>query len=1113
MSDEQTTLFDVSEPPGSRSDIIPRYYQTADHDRTFELFDSGTRGVLTRGFTGSGKCLGEGTPVMLSDGTIAPVESIKTGDCLMGPDGKPRHVLSTTTGHGPLYLIRPTKGEPFVVNDVHMLTLKATGLGKMDGIYGIHTGDILDIPLDEYLRKPRHFKHIMKGFRVAINFPDHGYAPPVDPYFLGVWLGDGADYLAKHHSRLEITTADQEIVAHLEQVAYHFGLFLHKRHAGGKSSTYRLVRYQPGQCRTSRHDPTFHRSENGLLTAMQTFVGTKVIPHWYKTASRSVRLQLLAGLMDTDGSLSNGGFDYISSRQQLANDVAFIARSLGLAAYVKSCSKTCCNNGVCGIYWRLTISGDCSVIPTRIPRKQAPPRRQKKDVLSFGFSVESIGDGTYYGFTLDRDGRFLLGDFTVTHNTLQTCLKIDTWLQRSPDHRAMVLSYEHELVNQFTAEVWDYLGKHAAVEMGEQRVDYDNMPQIVVASRASLLCWPEPTKEHRAELATYNITDTGCTADRHVVKYLKLLKAQRATPEEVRDEIARVSMEPEAKNGRWSRVHRFTPEYNWLLCFDEAHKHAYHLRTVGPLIDWFSQNPETRWTGVTATPKRGDGVSIGHKMFPGIALDLPLYKPDAPCGVSDGWAVPYIQRYIEVEGVDFRSINRIGKDFDPADLERVLGAEEKIAKLVEPVLHMVGDRPTLIFSPGVQMAKDVAHYINARSRCVCTCGHTQWTPTLLLGDGSQCSLCGRALETGDIDKSGDQARQLDGTIPARDRGPVYEDHKAGKFQFLSICGLCREGYNDPNISCVVIFRPVSRAASSLAEQMKGRGCRPLRGLLNQWPHEYQREQRLEAIRTSNKPDCLIIDLVGVTGLADCASTIQIYAEGLPDEVAQMAEAILLGKGKDCSTDVEAAIQQAKREHAEAKAKAKAEREAAEQHAKELAERRAKAGAEVNYTTHEKGVGAQIKTNEASEKQYKMVEFLGMDIQNTMLTKAQMGRIIRQLQEGVPPDEVARTNRIEEHNWSAVGPTHKQKWALRGIHADWVKTRADASLLLSAHKNQAAFFAEMRSAINRCESADTLTRIARNLGRVNRTVRLDQSQYAALIVAGREKRSTLTPTEF
>ena len=57
------------------------------------------------------------------------------------------------------------------------------------------------------------------------------------------------------------------------------------------------------------------------------------------------------------------------------------------------------------------------MIPTRVTRKQAQPRQQKKDVLRTGFDIHPVGDDHYYGFTLTGDGRYLLGDFTVTHNT------------------------------------------------------------------------------------------------------------------------------------------------------------------------------------------------------------------------------------------------------------------------------------------------------------------------------------------------------------------------------------------------------------------------------------------------------------------------------------------------------------------------------------------------------------------------------------------------------------------------------------------------------------------------------------------------------------------------
>ena len=71
-----------------------------------------------------------------------------------------------------------------------------------------------------------------------------------------------------------------------------------------------------------------------------------------------------------------------------------------------------------GIYNTINISGNrLDEIPTMVKRKQAQPRQQIKDALLTGVTVESVGRGDYYGFTLDGNNRYLMGDFTVTHNT------------------------------------------------------------------------------------------------------------------------------------------------------------------------------------------------------------------------------------------------------------------------------------------------------------------------------------------------------------------------------------------------------------------------------------------------------------------------------------------------------------------------------------------------------------------------------------------------------------------------------------------------------------------------------------------------------------------------
>src|SRR5262249_47722751 len=97
--------------------ITLRDYQQAGIHAIYEAYNRGVRNQLLAAATGAGKCLGEGTPVLMFDGTIKPVEKIAVGELLMGPDSKPRRVLSTAEGVGQLYKVTPTKGDSYVVND------------------------------------------------------------------------------------------------------------------------------------------------------------------------------------------------------------------------------------------------------------------------------------------------------------------------------------------------------------------------------------------------------------------------------------------------------------------------------------------------------------------------------------------------------------------------------------------------------------------------------------------------------------------------------------------------------------------------------------------------------------------------------------------------------------------------------------------------------------------------------------------------------------------------------------------------------------------------------------------------------------------------------------
>ena len=359
--------------------------QAAGLDQLKQAFFDGHRRIAFQAPCGFGKCLGIGTPVLRFDGEIVPVESVRVGDRLMGPDGLPRNVLSTCRDRGQLFRIIPTKGEAWVCNDVHVLTL-----------VNITNGRVVDVPLDEYLTKSNNFRWVHKLFAPPDGIDFHESTDPdLDPYWLGLWLGDGNKALRN----IGVTKPDTEVRESCEAIATQYGLRVRTETAGGtRCPTYTIV----GE----------RGAGNPLLQKVRALASNGVFPTGVRTASRLYRQEFLAGVIDSDGYVHKGCCEVVQRNQAYADGIAFVARTLGLRVTVASKFV----NGV--EYKRLGISGDFAGIEMRIPRKKMPPRRQIKTATRTAFQVEPIGVGEYAGFELDGDGRFLLGDLTVTHNTV-----------------------------------------------------------------------------------------------------------------------------------------------------------------------------------------------------------------------------------------------------------------------------------------------------------------------------------------------------------------------------------------------------------------------------------------------------------------------------------------------------------------------------------------------------------------------------------------------------------------------------------------------------------------------------------------------------------------------
>ena len=349
---------------------------------------------------GMGKCLGKGTKVLLFDGSLKKVEDVEVGDLLMGDDSTPRKVLSLARGREGMYWVRQNKGIDYRVNESHILSLKRS---RREG--GHQKGAVLNINVKEYAEKTTKFKSNYKGYRVAVEFP--AQAVPLPPYFLGLWLGDGTT------SKNEISNKDEEVVVYLQQYADTLGLEL-KQYEGN-----------PNKCPRYAISGGYTGKKGYSLKVELRNIGVldnKHIPKDYLVNSTKNRLELLAGLIDSDGHylVDSNGLEIAQKSKQLAEDIKFLCDSLGFrVSLIPKKASIAAINYETEVY-RLRIYGDIDRIPIKIKRKQPREWRSPVDWQVTGIQVEYDKVDDYYGFEIDGNHLFLLEDMTVTHNTSLT---------------------------------------------------------------------------------------------------------------------------------------------------------------------------------------------------------------------------------------------------------------------------------------------------------------------------------------------------------------------------------------------------------------------------------------------------------------------------------------------------------------------------------------------------------------------------------------------------------------------------------------------------------------------------------------------------------------------
>lgn len=354
-------------------------------------------------------CLGKDVKVLMFDGSTKLSQEICVGDVLMGPDSCPRNVLKIDSGISNLYEVSPKKGEKWICNDEHIFTVHDQYITRSMRLYNsAKTSDIVDKHIKEILKFQKNNGEIghLKLVRTGVEFKEETI--PIDPYLLGLWLAEGTKH--KGNPYFSICKQDSDIIDYLLSYPLPKGI-----ECKIKDDSENCVQVRFVGCGSKN---IFREEFKKCIDEL----GNVFIPQNYLINSVENRLRLLAGLIDGDGYKKSDGccFSISTKWESLGEGIVYLVRSLGLYPSYKWKRSTIKSRNFEAYYFRIGISGHTEIIPNILSRKKASKRKQIKDVLHTGFSLKPIGKGAWFGFTVDGDNRYLLGDFTITHNSGKT---------------------------------------------------------------------------------------------------------------------------------------------------------------------------------------------------------------------------------------------------------------------------------------------------------------------------------------------------------------------------------------------------------------------------------------------------------------------------------------------------------------------------------------------------------------------------------------------------------------------------------------------------------------------------------------------------------------------
>lgn len=370
--------------------------------------------------TGSGKAQPDNSLILTPKGFVT-MKDVKVGDEIVGEDGKTHKVVQKfDRGCRPIYKLTFSDRTSAESCNEHIWRVKKQGK------------EFQNIELSTLLNKSlRRTSTSGWNYHIPVTKPLQLSTKKVslDPYLLGCLIGDGS--LAK--SSVMFTNIDKDVLQRVEK-SLPENCFLSELNK--KDFT---VSCRDCSLRNQNKNPVKEALRNYKL--LGTTSANKFIPKDYLFNDYSTRLELLRGLMDTDGAISNSkrtnsiGFSTIS--KQLMEDFKFLCQSLGGTCTVKLVED-----------WhykdkegRLKKASDFYRCQIKLPKGLNPFYCQRKRSRFLNNTehepyrairaIEYVGDKHCYCIMTDNpSGLYLTNDCVVTHNTSWALRLCQTYLEQ-----------------------------------------------------------------------------------------------------------------------------------------------------------------------------------------------------------------------------------------------------------------------------------------------------------------------------------------------------------------------------------------------------------------------------------------------------------------------------------------------------------------------------------------------------------------------------------------------------------------------------------------------------------------------------------------------------------